>query len=334
MEQAPELQNLDTSELAKRASLGRIVAYIQEQLRGPEQPHGKLAVDIQRPALVENDPPASASPSVGAPAIERFTLEWVEAPLAGWGPVVLRPGAQVVITDDGAGVAPALAERLIANGLNARRLSANAAQNSPHVDVDVDVDAVIFLGGLLPANDYDDAMSIQRETFQIARAIATRFAERGGAFITVQDTGGRFGLGSGSERAWLGGLSGLAKTAALEWPQATVKAIDIERGERSPETLADALAEEILFGGLEREVGLTADGARGTLVSVARPAEVATEPRLRRGAVIVASGGARGVTAASLTALAEVIQPRLVILGRTALEDESTAIKGVTDEAG
>jgi acyl carrier protein len=34
MEQAPELQNLDTGELAKRASLGQIVAYIQEHLSG------------------------------------------------------------------------------------------------------------------------------------------------------------------------------------------------------------------------------------------------------------------------------------------------------------
>ena len=46
--------------------------------------------------------------------------------------------------------------------------------------------------------------------------------------MTVQDTGGDFGLAMNpGEHAWLGGLSGLAKTAAQEWPLAVVRSIDL-----------------------------------------------------------------------------------------------------------
>ena len=239
----------------------------------------------------------------------------------------MRPGAQVIITDDGAGVAPVLAAYLNAYGLPASVLSAEAAQHAP-------ADAVIFLGGLTETADFASAKAVQRAVFQLARAHAARFTAQGGVFVTVQDTGGQFGVGQASERAWLGGLTGLAKTAALEWPLATVKAIDLERGGRTPEALAAVLAAELLAGGPEREVGLRADGLRGTLVSVARPAQTPATTALPRGAVLVVSGGARGVTAASLLALAAAVQPRLALLGRTPLSAEPAVCAGIADEAG
>ena len=45
--------------------------------------------------------------------------------------------------------------------------------------------------------------------------------------------------------------------------------------------------------------------------------------------MIVVSGGARGVTAATLVALANAAQPKLLLLGRTPLEDEPEATLGV-----
>ena len=51
-------------------------------------------------------------------------------------------------------------------------------------------------------------------------------AGTGGVVVTVQDTGGDFGLG-GCEplAAWAAGLPGLVKTAAQEWPAAGVRAL-------------------------------------------------------------------------------------------------------------
>ena len=116
--------------------------------------------------------------------------------------------------------------------------------------------AVIFLAGLSDA-DGDAADRIAMRAFQAARVVANDCA----AFVTVQDTGGDFGL-SGTGNPWMGGLAGLAKTAAIEWPNAGVKAIDLQRGGRTPKELAKALSLELLAGGTEREVGLRADGVR------------------------------------------------------------------------
>ena len=110
-------------------------------------------------------------------------------------------------------------------------------------EVPADASVVVFLGGMRAVRDIDDAVAVNREAFRAARAVSARFATEGGVLVTVQDTGGDFGLHGGAEtRAWLGGVSALARTAALEWPAASVKAIDLERGGRSAEEIAAAIA--------------------------------------------------------------------------------------------
>ena len=112
-----------------------------------------------------------------------------------------------------------------------------------------------------------------------------------------------------------------------------LRAIDLERGERSPVKLAAALAEELLQGVAELEVGLRANGLRYVpVVKSAVPSSGSV--RVNEHSVIVASGGARGVTATSLIALARAARPRLVLLGRTILEDEPICCMGIEDDAG
>ena len=170
--------------------------------------------------------------------------------------------------------------------------------------------------------DDDSAIAVNREAFLAAKKVAKQFASSGGVFVTVQDTGGDFGL-SGNARpcVWLGGLPGLVKTAAIEWPEASVKAIDLERGDRSADELAEALIHELFTGGPEIEVGLHADGSRIRLESF--PAALTYgDLNLDDQSVIIASGGARGVTALTLIELARQFHPRIVLLGRTPLMDE------------
>src|SRR5262249_20233290 len=159
---------------------------------------------------------------------------------------------------DTGGVAPALARRLQAHGLEAEVASA----------VQAGCGAVVFLGGLSEVGSAGDAIEGNRAAFRAARAAAPRLSTAGGVLVTAQDTGSDFGLSGGAgRRAWLGGLPGLVKTAALEWPRASLKAVDLERGDRSSEALAAAIACELLEGGPELEVGLHADGTRTTLRS-------------------------------------------------------------------
>ena len=230
-----------------------------------------------------------------------------------------REQGEVAVLDDGAGVAAALVVRLAREGIAARVVDEVALGDA--------LPAVVALGGLREA----EPLVALKEAFVAARAIAPVAAERGGVFVTVQDTGGDFGL-AGSERALFGGLAGLAKTAALEWPHAAVKAIDLERGGRSPEDLAEAITCELLGGGAEVEVGLHTDGRRTTPRSVLSAIPSATSLPLDRDSVVVCSGGARGVTAATMIALAQRTGAKMVLLGRTKLGDEPAACADANDE--
>jgi NAD(P)-dependent dehydrogenase (short-subunit alcohol dehydrogenase family) len=230
---------------------------------------------------------------------------------------------EIAVTRDGGGVAEALVEELRSRHLQARVVD----------EVDAAAGAVIFLGGLRELASDDEAIDVAREAFRAAKAFAPRASESGGVFVTLQDTGGDFGL-SGSERAWLGGLSGLAKTASLEWAKASVKAIDLERGERTPRAIAELIALELFTGGSEIEVGLHVDGRRTTLESVLEEPRSSRPPAIDERSVIVCSGGGRGVTAATLIALAQQHRPRIVLLGRTPLAAEPAGCAGIADDAG
>ena len=84
------------------------------------------------------------------------------------------------------------------------------------------------------------------------------------------------------------------------------------------------MLQQILMGVTDTECGLLANGKTVTNQLLAAPLPTKKmELPIDKNAVIVASGGARGITAACLLALAKQYQPRLVLLGRTPLNDES-----------
>lgn len=240
--------------------------------------------------------------------------------------------SRLVVTDEGTGVARALVEQLQARGVQAEVVE----------EVPSDATGVILLSGLGPIESRADTVAANLAAFRAASKVASRLTTGSGVFITVQDTGGDFGLsGRGGERAGLAGLAGLAKTVRLEWPGATVKAIDLERGSRPVWKVAKVLAEEIFCGGPEIEVGLDADGGRislethPALLNLGMPEgvySVVGRGALHQNSVLVASGGARGITAATLIALARNARPRVVLLGRTVLEEEPLALRDVDGE--
>ena len=257
----------------------------------------------------------------------RYTVREVPAALPGLTPYGLGRG-RLFVTEDGGGVATALVERLTARGIDAAVTG----------EVPPEADGVVFLGGLREVT-CQEAIAVNREAFTAARSVAARFARHGGLFVSVQDTGGDFGLGGRQgDRAWLGGLAALARTVAKEWPEATVKAIDCERAGRDPGRIAAALAEELCHGGTLLDVGLHADGRRTT---PAVEAEQAPSPRWRTEfqrpvldseSVIVATGGARGITAAAMHAIARAHRPRIVLIGRTRPADEPPLLRAAGDE--
>ncbi|MFD6194266.1 SDR family oxidoreductase [Streptomyces sp. NPDC060275] len=256
--------------------------------------------------------------------VRRLALRTVNAPAPGLEMAGLGDGPVSVI-----GGPPGTAA-LVAAKLTGRGVRAQAATG-----VREDTGAVVYLGGLADIGSPQEAGPILREAFRTARSAAPRMEATGGAFVTVQDTGGDFGLdGREPGRAWLGGLAALTRTAAQEWPGASVKAIDCERGGRDAEAVAEAIVEELLAGGPAPQAGLRADGTRLVPWAVEAPVEPGTAATgIGPQSVIVATGGARGVTAAALTDLARTHRPRIALLGRTELVTEPAGASAALDEA-
>ena len=148
-------------------------------------------------------------------------------------------------------------------------------------------------------------------------------ATNGGAlFASITCLDGAFGLlGKGIDRPVPGGLAGLVKTAAIEWPEVVCRAIDISPDWRDFDRLATAigaaLRSEDTDGGIE--IGLCPDlpantGYRLNLEPASCPEESVP---LNHQDVVVITGGARGVTAQAAIALAEACRPALILLGRS-----------------
>ncbi len=295
-----------------------------------------LANDRARPSTLHTladivaylgaSPAPAVAPSVEAPPTKptrraelgRFVLELMPAPAAGFA----TPGlfdAEPVFVCGGEGMNAALAKTLRAAGVDAK----------PVDTLPEGAKRCIYLGGLRKVNDDAQAMAINREAFVVAQRLAQVDEP---LFITVQDTGGHFGLrDADARRAWLAGMPALVKTAALEWPRAILKSIDVERGTRDDAALAEAIASELLNGGGEIEVALPASDGRFTLTSVAREVRPSVAA-IDGGDVVVVSGGARGVTAACLIEWAKQCKAKFVLLGRTPLRGEPADCVGITDE--
>lgn len=322
-ERVPALPTLTPSSIASLRTLEQIVGHLKSMTGGA-------------PAVA---PPTTSAPAPSAPTKNAGTIAAPTVRKAEVAPmtraVVMEVGApvpmetaankptRIAVTDDGQGLRALVVERLRSAGIDAHAVDT----------VTADDNAVVFLGGLRQVTSPESAFDIAHEAFAIARTIAPRANTRGGLFVTVQDTGGDFGLsGRAGERAWFSGLAGLAKTAALEWPEASIKAIDIERNGRPADDLATAIVQELLAGGPEIEVGLHADGQRTTLAPISSPAGTGAF-QLRPKSVVVVSGGARGVTVATLQELARTVPLRIVLLGRTPLEDEPPCVKGIDGDA-
>jgi len=261
----------------------------------------------------------------------------------------LRAGT-VLVTADGTGVAERLADRLRGHGIAA------SAADPAHLPLAPEVRGLIILSGLRPVGSVGEAIGANREAFRIARAAASRLTAGGGVLVVVQDTGGDFGLNGGQRAgAWLGGLAGLARALGKEWPAVHAKAVDCERGARDADSLARVLADELLLGGSQPDVGLGADGTRRVLREA--PAEPAVPARWldrsdgpdgadgtgpvpwsRTGSrsLVVATGGGRGVTAQALRALVAAetatAKPTVALLGRTPLEPEPPELREAAGE--
>ncbi len=230
-------------------------------------------------------------------------------------------GAEVWIVDDGSTLADAVCSRFTARQLIPRKIAIAEIEATPLPE------SLAGLVVLAPLSGADDLFL--RNTFSLLQKVEPalhRSAKSGGSFfVTVSRIDGYFGLGTTESinDPLSGGLAGLSKTAALEWPTIDCKALDLAMGMEILPT-ATALVDEIFKTG-PVEVGISTQGLHSLeLVSEPLDEAVAAVP-VQEGDLIVISGGARGVTAEVAIALSTATQATLLLLGRTPVPEEEPA---------
>ncbi len=160
--------------------------------------------------------------------------------------------------------------------------------------------------------------------FDAAKAHRASLGKGFVAVVTRQD--GAHGLKSVRDPA-MAALAGLGKALKKEFPEATVKVVDVHA--ECPDAPATFLA-ELARGGKRTEIAYGANGTR--MVVEVSPAPLPPSVADVDGKGLVVSGGAQGITVEMLAALAPQ-NPRLLLLGRTAVPAE-TAQWAKLDAAG
>ena len=245
-------------------------------------------------------------------------------------PDSLPPGTYV-ITDDGAGLAELFAELVKAAGGRPKIIP--GALDAAHEFADSPpsgVDRVVGFVHLAPFGAQPLALegdpSGWRTCVEADELLPHQFVRRilslqaKGRVLLVSGLGGAFGRGAsaGAEVRVAGGGPALAKTLREEWPEVIAKAIDLPRN-LTARQLAGFVFAELAFAGGRIEVGYP-NGRRTIFRTEAAEIDRKSKPRdaLPNGAVILATGGARGITAEVLHPLARP-GVTLVLAGRSQL---------------
>jgi acyl transferase domain-containing protein/NAD(P)H-dependent flavin oxidoreductase YrpB (nitropropane dioxygenase family)/NAD(P)-dependent dehydrogenase (short-subunit alcohol dehydrogenase family) len=357
----PKLQR-ELEKLAHLKTIRAITQALKDALDGRRAPGANGATE-----RVEWVGKASLA-SVGASgAIPRFTLRAVEAQLPSDSGGGVVPGVYL-ITDDARGIAGAVGEVLRRHGAQviiATPPDRPAAAEFNQVPCDLTdpsaidelvkrlrrehgpITGVVHLAPLRPAppwnewdfNAWQRRLAVETQSlFHFARAVGAdlknRSAPAPGLLMAATALGGTSAILPPLVESFVptqGGVTGLMKSLALEWPQVRCKTIDLERAV-CPEQASRHILAEMCAASDEVEIGYQ-NGLRYVLC--ARPAPFSPHSRsagIPPRSVWLVTGGARGITACCALELARRFQPTLSIVGRSALPSaaEEPATKGLT----
>ncbi|MBC8259437.1 MAG: SDR family oxidoreductase [SAR324 cluster bacterium] len=180
----------------------------------------------------------------------------------------------------------------------------------------------------------DGANALLKQAFLTTKYICSSLKTAGKSgtrrshFLAVGRLDGELGMGSRQFSAVSSGLSGLIKTAAVEWPEVFCRFIDLH-----PQLNADAAANYVLQELLDPDLRIQEVGYLGNTKSAAERMTVQPQKirdlttvknskSLNAKSVFLVSGGARGVTAECVVKLAEVQPCSFILLGRSPLAEE------------
>ncbi|TVQ87485.1 MAG: SDR family NAD(P)-dependent oxidoreductase [Deltaproteobacteria bacterium] len=304
-EALPGLPDLPEDEIARVRTLRDLLALVKAHREGSTPP--EPAAPATAAALPE--PPRGAL---------RREVVIVPAP-DGEGITLPSP---LILTRDRLGMADKLAAALRERGVQPRVIDPDwASLTTVGEQVPPSTSGIVHLAALGAVGK--DLEARVRGAFLLAKlAPSARF------FATVSGLGGTFGHERSDGEPLQGALAGLVKTLEQERPPCRALAVDIDEG-----VDPHRLAEELMTDRGVVEIGLSDEAITLEVVPVTLHPSAPVQAPLRAGDLVVVSGGARGVTSAVVREMAKRWSPTLLLLGRSAVEEQDPAwARGVDDQ--
>lgn len=324
----------DRGELNTQKTIGGMVDWVMGQMGGGEA----------RPF----DSAGATEERVSRTRLPRFIVRPQRESAAGI-PHDPLPAGTVVVTADAAGLAAPLVAGLEALGASVALLPIETVADLDALAAEAaricEQGPVAGLIHLAPVGRSDLGLGqglealhrltavSEKALFVLLHALGDALAEAQGRVVAVSDLGGLYGReGSCDQLQIEGGAVGLLKSATEEWGTLTAKAVDIDPAVAVADNV-DAILSELRLPGGREEVGYPA-GERTVFRTEPAPLGDEDQP-LRQPArdwVVLATGGARGITAEVLRELA-VFGLRLIVTGRTPEPaPEPAELAALTDE--
>ncbi|HEX4046640.1 MAG TPA: SDR family NAD(P)-dependent oxidoreductase, partial [Elusimicrobiota bacterium] len=277
---------------------------------------------------------ASAPASMGSEASEPGALSRLVPELIPVGPrdaFAFDKALTIAIARD-SGLDQALARELRAKGLKVEIVALDEPRSLP-----AELGGLVIVAPTRPAAPgcpwTADSEAWLKKAYALIQAAGRTLSARGGRGLVASVTrlDGALGFDGREQDPAFGGVAGLMKTAAREWPGTACRALDVDPA-LPLEAAARLLARELSFEG-PVEAAINEAGAR-TVALVERPVPAVGREPLRPGDAVIVTGGARGVTAAAALALAREFKASLVLVGRSPVPaDEPAHLAAAKTEA-
>ena len=230
----------------------------------------------------------------------------------------------VWVTDDGSKLAAGIVKNLSERGYRAQLVSLDAPGALDPKDGLAGLVIIAPAAKLAKKSIWDkDSEDFLKKAFRLAQtagpALRSAGKATGASLMTISRLDGAFGISGlrSEQNPVFGGLAGLAKTAAREWPEVSCRALDAAADWQHTVSVAQTVTDELFFKG-PVEMGISETGSKVVLLSQSEQVKGGGLP-LEKGDVVLITGGARGVTAEAAAALAASCGPTLAILGRSPL---------------
>ena len=351
--------NLEMEKLSVIKTLRGIADYVMETLAEPISLPS--ANGTPKSALA----PAAQTLHAGARQgeIQRLVVRLIDYPLP-LRPRFSPPTGTILLTDDQQGTARELADRLseldIKTALVRMATSSEAKGEGVFAADLTDPNAVTDLLGrvrekcgsvsglihLIPLMEPPEAETpeqrMRREVkslYLLTRGLETEIREAGKAgsavLLAVTAMGGKMGFGDLPDNffAGHGGVAGFTKCLGYEWPEVTVRVVDVD-GETPATHLAEHLLGELGDPDGPFEVGRAGDRRVAWQVEPGPLEKESQAVELGPDSTVLITGGARGITAKVALELATRYKSRLVLVGSSpAPADEPADTAGLTTAA-